>query len=169
MYLKKVEIETIKRCMADKSKVKMRTSLSSDISELLPYLKRIYPESIFYEKPTLELEKDGATILLEAENIILNKVNNTSQGIKLIDWLKEEINRIYENREEIEPDYTYKQKLSVPELYKNLPKTNCGKCGETTCLAFATQFVRGKYELESCDSLFTEEYQESRNKLKEYI
>ncbi len=27
------------------------------------------------------------------------------------------------------------------ELYKKLPKTNCGDCGQPSCLAFATQVV----------------------------
>jgi len=36
------------------------------------------------------------------------------------------------------------------EIFKHLPKTNCGKCGLATCLAFAMQLANGKAKLESC-------------------
>ena len=39
--------------------------------------------------------------------------------------------------------------LTGIEIYKLLPKTNCGKCGVPTCLAFAMQLAAGKAEL-SC-------------------
>ena len=34
------------------------------------------------------------------------------------------------------------------DLYKILPKTNCGECGQPSCLAFSTQVVGyGKFNL----------------------
>lgn len=40
--------------------------------------------------------------------------------------------------------------LSGIEIFKNLPKTNCGDCGVPTCLAFAMKLAQGKAELASC-------------------
>ncbi|OIN96292.1 acetyl-CoA decarbonylase/synthase complex subunit gamma [Candidatus Desantisbacteria bacterium CG1_02_38_46] len=40
--------------------------------------------------------------------------------------------------------------LTGIEIYKKLPKTNCGKCGVPTCLAFAMQLAGGKAELDAC-------------------
>ena len=37
--------------------------------------------------------------------------------------------------------------LTGIEIFKLLPKTNCGKCGVPTCLAFAMQLAAGKAEL----------------------
>lgn len=39
------------------------------------------------------------------------------------------------------------------ELYKELPKTNCGDCGLSSCLAFATQVVGFGQELRDCPHL----------------
>ena len=36
------------------------------------------------------------------------------------------------------------------EIYKLLPKTNCGECGVPTCLAFAMNLAAGKMELSAC-------------------
>lgn len=40
--------------------------------------------------------------------------------------------------------------LTGIQIYKLLPKTNCGECGVPTCLAFAMQLAAGKTELSAC-------------------
>lgn len=40
--------------------------------------------------------------------------------------------------------------LSGIEIFKFLPRTNCGKCGVPTCLAFAMSLAAGKAELTAC-------------------
>lgn len=50
-----------------------------------------------------------------------------------------------------------KMPLSVLDIYKKiLPKTNCGDCGQTTCLAFASQVVSEKTPLKKCPHLEAE-------------
>ena len=43
--------------------------------------------------------------------------------------------------------------LSGIEIFKKLPKTNCGKCGVPTCLAFAMKLATGQAELEACPDI----------------
>jgi len=40
--------------------------------------------------------------------------------------------------------------LTGLEIYKQLPKKNCGECGPPTCLAFAMALAGGKASLDSC-------------------
>ena len=40
--------------------------------------------------------------------------------------------------------------LTGIEIFKLLPKTNCGECGVPTCLAFAMSLAAGKAELSKC-------------------
>lgn len=40
--------------------------------------------------------------------------------------------------------------LTGLEIYKQLPKKNCGECGVPTCLAFAMALASGKASLDSC-------------------
>jgi acetyl-CoA decarbonylase/synthase complex subunit gamma len=40
--------------------------------------------------------------------------------------------------------------LTGIQIFKLLPKTNCGKCGIPTCLAFAMNLAAGKVELSAC-------------------
>lgn len=43
--------------------------------------------------------------------------------------------------------------LSGIEIFKKLPKTNCGKCGVPTCLAFAMKLATGQAELDACPDI----------------
>ncbi|MGD0780965.1 MAG: acetyl-CoA decarbonylase/synthase complex subunit gamma [Dehalococcoidales bacterium] len=46
--------------------------------------------------------------------------------------------------------------LTGIEIFKLLPKTNCGDCGVPTCLAFAMALAAGKAELDKCPHLSDE-------------
>ena len=53
--------------------------------------------------------------------------------------------------------------LTGIEIFKLLPKTNCGECGVPTCLAFAMNLASGKAELSACPHVS----EESKEKLVE--
>jgi len=42
---------------------------------------------------------------------------------------------------------------TVMELLKTLPRTNCGDCGQATCLAFATHVIKEGEDLKRCPHL----------------
>lgn len=46
--------------------------------------------------------------------------------------------------------------LTGIQIYKLLPKTNCGECGVPTCLAFAMSLAAGKAELAACPTVSEE-------------
>ena len=43
--------------------------------------------------------------------------------------------------------------ITVLEVLKRLPRTNCGDCGQPTCLAFATQVIKEGEDLAKCPHL----------------
>jgi acetyl-CoA decarbonylase/synthase complex subunit gamma len=53
--------------------------------------------------------------------------------------------------------------LTGIEIFKLLPKTNCGECGVPTCLAFAMNLASGKADLSACPYVS----EESKSKLEE--
>lgn len=55
------------------------------------------------------------------------------------------------------------------EIYKLLPKINCGKCGETNCMAFAIKLLDKTQELNKCIELEEAKYKEQNQKLTELI
>lgn len=42
------------------------------------------------------------------------------------------------------------------DIYKNLPRTNCGRCPQKTCMAYAAAFLRGEAKVDDCPILTDE-------------
>jgi len=61
-------------------------------------------------------------------------------------------------------------KVNSPlQVYKFLPQTNCGECGEPTCMAFASRLIDRSMKLEDCPPLFADELKEKRLELQSLL
>lgn len=62
------------------------------------------------------------------------------------------------------------RELSPLDVYVLLPRTNCGKCGENNCMAFATKLVNREVTLELCKPLVEEgRYKRQYLKLRDLL
>ena len=57
--------------------------------------------------------------------------------------------------------------VSFLDIYKLLPRTNCGECGEKTCMAFATKLADREVDLDACKPLFRPEGRELLERLRD--
>jgi len=58
------------------------------------------------------------------------------------------------------------KRVTTMDVYKLLPQTNCGKCGEAACMAFAAKLLERSAKIQDCTPLFEEEkYREKLNSL----
>ncbi|WP_414470516.1 acetyl-CoA decarbonylase/synthase complex subunit gamma [Methanobacterium sp. ACI-7] len=48
--------------------------------------------------------------------------------------------------------------VTAMDVYRLLPKTNCAKCGEASCMAFATKLSEKETDLELCTQLAADEF-----------
>ena len=62
-----------------------------------------------------------------------------------------------------------KAEISPIDIYKFLPRTNCGECGEKTCMAFATKLASREARLKGCPPLLKPEFKEAYQKLREML
>ncbi|MEM3955952.1 MAG: acetyl-CoA decarbonylase/synthase complex subunit gamma [Candidatus Bathyarchaeia archaeon] len=62
------------------------------------------------------------------------------------------------------------REISPLDVYMLLPRTNCGKCGESSCMAFATKLVNREVTIDLCKPLIEEEkYKTQYSKIKELL
>ena len=47
------------------------------------------------------------------------------------------------------------------DIYKKLPKTNCGKCGVPTCMAFAVKVKNAQRKISDCPYITPEDMESS--------
>ncbi|MCS7096960.1 MAG: acetyl-CoA decarbonylase/synthase complex subunit gamma [Candidatus Methanomethylicia archaeon] len=55
------------------------------------------------------------------------------------------------------------------EIYNLLPRTNCGKCGEANCMAFAVKVSNLETAIEECPPLLEEKYSNNYRKAKSLV
>ena len=55
------------------------------------------------------------------------------------------------------------------DVYRHLPGTNCGECGEVNCMAFAAKLIERQKSIEDCKPLFKPEYKAKLEKLLEVL
>jgi ArsR family metal-binding transcriptional regulator len=156
-FLKSITLCYVAPCIADEKKIRLIAYFSCDISEILPYLNAVIKGASYNKNaPTLTFTKGRRVINLYNLKVTIAKADDIIDAWNILDELKELINKTYQNRDKIKPNYEEKVKITALQIYGWLPKTNCKACGEATCLAFAVKLLLGEQKLENCKPLFVE-------------
>ncbi|WP_334109427.1 (Fe-S)-binding protein [Thermodesulfitimonas autotrophica] len=71
----------------------------------------------------------------------------------MVEALRQLLTETWARRTEIEPSYRRGSELTALDVYKLLPRSNCGRCGERTCLAFAARLLKQEMVLSDCPPL----------------
>ena len=163
MFLEDIEMVFVEPCVAGPEHVRMFARMSRDITELMPHLNTVIKNATYNkEGNTLCFTKEFRLIALYPKEIALAKALNPTDAWQVLDWIKDTINETYENRDNIQPNYRRRAGVTALDIFGFLPRLNCGKCGEPTCLAFAVKLLLGERKIEECAPLFTEEYDRLR-------
>ncbi|MBS0014692.1 MAG: Fe-S cluster protein, partial [Desulfobacterales bacterium] len=85
--------------------------------------------------------------------IAINALQDEAEAEKILQWLKNEINRVWAEKDTITPSEEGRKKPQVFEILKMLPKTNCRQCGLATCMVFAAQAADGGRGADDCPEL----------------
>ncbi len=141
-------------------------TLHQDVSAVLPYLNAVLGGFEYLkDPPALVLRSRGRLITIHGREIAVNALNDEAEADKVLEWLKREINQAWENRAAITPSFEGAPKPQVLEILKLLPRTNCRRCGEPTCMVFAARAAEGVKSAADCPELA----EEPRGKLEAYL
>lgn len=164
-----LEVETIP-CEPGAEEFAAIVRLKVDISPALPYLNRTLRGAVYNaEAPYLAWKKGGRNIAFWPHKIAIGDPEDRTEAEKVAQGLVKLVNRTWERREEIEPDYEMHRRPGPMEVYRFLPQTNCKACGQPTCFVFAGKLVVGHVKLEDCPMLGEPQYAEQRAKLVELL
>jgi len=128
--------------------------LDQDIGEVIPYLNaELGGDQFTADPPSVTFKHQGKLITVHPKAIAVNALRDEEEANKVLEWLKEQINNIWERRHEIQPKFEAAKKPNIVEILKYLPKTNCKKCGLPTCMVFAVQLADGGRSIDQCPEL----------------
>jgi len=167
MLLKNYSFETMMpECNTFAETINAIASLSEDIGEVLPYLASVIKVCSYDDNTKiLTFKRDGKGIAMYPRQIAVTKLRDREEAAQVLDELKDFINRTYENRHNIQPCHKKGGELKDLDVFKLLPGTNCGQCGQATCLAFAARLVQQEANISQCSPIFGDRFEEKMGKL----
>jgi len=140
--------------------------LDEDVSDALPYLNAVLGgDTYIKDPPSVTFKAHGKLITVHARKIAVNALKDENEARHILEWLKDEINDAWANRGEIAPKYDGKTVPHIIEIYKLLPRSNCRRCGQPTCMMFASLAAQGIKGSGDCPEMTAE----GAAKLQDYL
>ena len=132
-----------------------------DISPVLPYLNRVMNNASYdHENQVLILREPDQAYAFRPGEIRIARAENWQQAQELAGEIIDKLNRLWQERESLNPRFTERNPPTVIDIFKLLPRNNCRDCGYPTCLAFAADLRAGTAQLEQCPPLSAENKEE---------
>jgi ArsR family metal-binding transcriptional regulator len=172
---KPVEIARIKQvlpCIADSSRLRVSANMAPPLGGVLKLLEPLFPRSSYSDqKDSLIIQKgEIITTIYGNGKVSIRMIKNENEAKEELERLKSIINEAIAKG--VAPAPREKIRVDLKEVYRYLPLTSCGKCGEQGCYSFAIKLMARQASLDSCALLKEPEYagnQEHLQVLVNYI
>lgn len=151
MFLDSITLTKTLPCLAEPGKIIVIGKPNRSLSEVIPFLATL-PSVIGYNPVTLTLtyRRPRGFMTLYPEQVYITQVNDSEEGLELLQALTEAINATWEHRAELVAVTTARRSPRHLDVYALLPQTNCKQCGEATCLAFAVLLILQEHTVDEC-------------------
>lgn len=160
----------VAQCYADRRKIRIITHHDNDVAPLMPYLNSVMKAAQYNPgAPTLSFKRGVRVITLYPNKIAIAKADDMLDAWLILKELKDLIADVNSRLDEIAPDHTRSDPPTPLDIYKMLPRTNCGNCGSPTCLAFAALLAAAEIHPDDCPLLKESEYADGRFRLFELL
>lgn len=151
-------------CIADETKIRLIAHISVDMTAVLPYLNAEIRSACYNENGPMLTFMDGHRLItIYPHKIAVGKADEIIDAWRTLEMIRFLSNDVYARRAKIEPLYSMRKKPAALEIYGRLPKTNCGRCGQKTCMAFALTLWSGNAKPAMCEPIFMAEYAHLRD------
>lgn len=128
--------------------------LETDISQLFPYINAVAEKPMYYDKPHyIIFTLDGVGWAAYPNEVIGRLFEDREQALRSFSQLSDFLNDIYSKKGSLEPNFKKHKPVSVFDIFKLLPRTNCRECGYITCMAFAGALNKKETTLNQCPEL----------------
>jgi ArsR family metal-binding transcriptional regulator len=136
--------------------------LDSDISQLFPYINSVVKDARYFDKPHyIKFTFDEKRWALYPDHGAATPFETQAQAAEYINRLIDFLNGLWDKKDTVSPDHEKYKPLPVLDIFRILPRTNCGECGYPACMAFAAALGRSEASYEECPDLNAPEMEET--------
>ncbi len=152
------EVRQLLPCIADPSKFRVIANMAPPLGGTLKVLEPLFPRGRYSDKIGALIIQKGEVIttIYGTGKVTLTMIKSESEAKETLEKLRSTVNEAIAKG--VAPAPREKIRVEPMELYKYLPQTNCGKCGEQSCYTFAIKLMSGEASLDKCIPLKEPEY-----------
>lgn len=166
------EVRQLLPCIADSSKFRVIANIAPPLGGTLKVFEPLFPRGKYSDKINALIIQKGEiiTTIYGTGKVTMTMIKSEGEAKESLQNLKSTINDAIVKG--VAPAPREKVRVEPMEIYKYLPQTNCGKCGEQSCYTFAIKLMSGEASLEKCTPLKESQYalnQEHLQVLTAYI
>jgi ArsR family metal-binding transcriptional regulator len=162
-YLNTIPLVKVQPCLAEPGKVIVVGKPDRLLAEVIPYLAAL-PGVIAYNPQTLTLtfRRPRGFMTLYPDKVYITQLADAEEGLQLLAALADAINATWDARHELSARIDSRKAPRPLDIYVLLPQSNCGRCGEATCMAFACALLLQNRALRDCLPLADDELMADR-------
>lgn len=154
---RRAAIMVLSPCVADYKKIRIIAHLKGDLGPVLPYMNAVLPQASYAPTAdTLTFMDDYRMIALCRSRITIAKADEIVDAWLTLEGIRFLAVQTWSDRDRIAPSFETRKRPPALEIFKRLPGTNCGRCGEPTCLSFAMDVWMGEASARRCFAVFEE-------------
>jgi len=125
--------------------------LDSDVQRLFAYINATFQDAKFYDQPEyIQFNMDDIHCTLYPNDVIAAPFIDQDQALEFAKRLISFLNDLNDKKDSLKPNFKKFSPVSVFDIFKLLPQTNCKECGYTTCMAFAAALSKSEISPEKC-------------------
>lgn len=133
--------------------------LDADVTYLFPYINAVVEDATYYENhDCIIFPLEDINCSLYPDRVNASPFKDRERAVEFIQRLIDFLNDLDTRKDSVTPNYKkYQPPVSVLEIFKLLPRTNCKKCNFATCMAFAAALSQGEAVPDQCPDLHNPE------------
>jgi ArsR family metal-binding transcriptional regulator len=144
-------------CLPTSTHFNIVMQLDDSIEQLLPYLAACLPGCTYvHGTGVINLLEDGHIVAIYPRQITVTDVSGVEEARGVCRTYFQKIMDVGASRETISPLYERRLSIGVLDIFRALPRTNCGRCESPTCMAFAARVFRREARISDCVPLLDE-------------
>lgn len=138
-------------CLPGSANFNVIMELDESIQELLPYLASTLKRCTYqHGADVINCMDRGHIVAIYPDRLTITDVGGVVEAESLCREYLQKIADVKSNRASLKPTFEKRSTLTVLDILRALPKTNCGQCGASTCTEFAVRVHREEETISRC-------------------
>jgi ArsR family metal-binding transcriptional regulator len=153
--------------VSDRVRLRVDVKPGRDLGTLIPLAARLIRGGSYRpDPPNLAFEEEHRLLVISPELIVFSRTDDLLDFWIMLRSMIELLVTAWDRRAALKPDREPRQGVGAIEIFKRLPGTNCGDCGNANCMEFATRLFMKRGRIEQCPPIAEPKWSRNLESLK---